>query len=553
MTRRQPWWLEWELWLLVLAASLIYLTRLNDAPLTGEEPRRGQVAREMIWSGDWIVPRQQGCLFLSRPPVQNWLIAAVGLVRGQIDAVAIRLPSGLAMLAVVVLVYGYCRTFLSRVGAVAAGASLATMGLVLQFGWLGETEALYMLLVGGSLLAWRWADATGRHPLWAWSIGYGLAALGMLTKGPQAPVYFIGGVGLFLVLSHRGRELFRWPHLAGLAIFLVGWAAWQVPYCVRVGSSDAWKMFSGDVTLRFHDAGGRAVLEHLAAFPLDVAICMLPWSVLLLNYARRDFRQTLGPVRDDMRFLACSIAVAFVSCWLAPGARNRYFAPLFPCFAPLIGLVVQRCFEDPGAAWANAWKHFLIGIGLLMPVVGTWVVAATVFGWGLDWGQQPLGFALGFGLATLVLCLTAFRAAGRQQPVWQATGIVCVTVFLGLSWTGVVMNVLATIPDPIARDVAELKRRLPKDVGLSSLGLVDCRFLYYYGEPIAWLPDGWTGAPPVAEGACFCMLNGPRGPRCDFPYEELALVLCHAEPMPQPSDYVVVARRLPSTCARRDK
>ena len=50
------WWLEWEIWVVLLLAGLIYGTRLSDALPSGEEPRRGQVAREMINSGDWIVP-----------------------------------------------------------------------------------------------------------------------------------------------------------------------------------------------------------------------------------------------------------------------------------------------------------------------------------------------------------------------------------------------------------------------------------------------------------------------------------------------------------------
>ena len=52
----------------------------------------------MLASGDFIVPRQQGLPFLSRPPVQNWAIALVSLVRGKTDPVAIRLPSVLAVL-----------------------------------------------------------------------------------------------------------------------------------------------------------------------------------------------------------------------------------------------------------------------------------------------------------------------------------------------------------------------------------------------------------------------------------------------------------------------
>ena len=141
MAPRARWWLEWEFWVVLLLAGLIYGSRLSETPPSGEEPRRGQVAREMIASGDWIVPRQQGLPFLSRPPVQNWAIALVSLARGKIDAVAIRFPSVVAILLTVTLIYAYGRTFLSRLGALCAMVAFPTMGLVLQFGWLGETEA----------------------------------------------------------------------------------------------------------------------------------------------------------------------------------------------------------------------------------------------------------------------------------------------------------------------------------------------------------------------------------------------------------------------------
>ena len=129
-------------------------------------------------------------------------------------------PSVVAILLTVTLIYAYGRTFLSRLGALCAMAAFPTMGLVLQFGWLGETEALYTFVVAGSLIVWRWADADEQVPLLGWCGGYGLAALGMLTKGPQAPVYFIGGVALFLLAMRRGRELLRWQHAAGLGLVL---------------------------------------------------------------------------------------------------------------------------------------------------------------------------------------------------------------------------------------------------------------------------------------------------------------------------------------------
>ena len=270
--------------MVLLLTGVIFGSRLGEAIPGGEEPRRGQVAREMIASGDWIVPRQQGEPFLSRPPVQIWAIALVSLVRGKVDAVAIRFPSVVAILLTVTFIYGYGRTFLSRLGALCAMLAFPTMGLVLQFGWLGETEARLTFVVAASLIVWRWADATGKPALWGWCCGYGLAALGMLTKGPQAPIYFLGGVAIFLLAMRRPRELLCWQHAAGIALFFAIWLAWEIPFYLRVGPADAWRMLTGDISIRFQDESWARTLKHFVEFPLSVAGCMLPWCVLLLAY-----------------------------------------------------------------------------------------------------------------------------------------------------------------------------------------------------------------------------------------------------------------------------
>ena len=131
-----------------------------------------------------------------------------------------------------------------------------------------------------------------------------------------------------------------------------------------------------------------AFLKHLATFPAEVLVCMLPWSVLLVAYLRRDFRRSLGSAAADVRFLACAVAVAFPTCWLVPGARNRYFAPLYPCLALLIGLVVERCCQASAAPWARLWRWYVRGFGLAMPATAIWVVAATTLGWTVALGRN---------------------------------------------------------------------------------------------------------------------------------------------------------------------
>src|SRR5579871_3967477 len=108
-----PWWWEPELALLLVLGVGAYFTRMTALTIRGEESRRGLIAREMLTTGDWIVPRCQGVTLYSRPPLQNWLIAGLAVWRGEIDAVSMRLPSDIALLLTVVMIYGYARRFQS--------------------------------------------------------------------------------------------------------------------------------------------------------------------------------------------------------------------------------------------------------------------------------------------------------------------------------------------------------------------------------------------------------------------------------------------------------
>src|SRR5437868_6525755 len=91
--------------LLALSVSVIYGARLSVLPIVGEETRWATGAREMLATGDWIVPRQQGYVFPERPPMTMWLMAIAGWLRGDVDAIAIRLPSVIAIVLMTLLIY----------------------------------------------------------------------------------------------------------------------------------------------------------------------------------------------------------------------------------------------------------------------------------------------------------------------------------------------------------------------------------------------------------------------------------------------------------------
>lgn len=485
----------------------------------------------MMESRDFIVPRQQGDPFFlsSRPPLQSWLIALVGHLRGSMDVVAVRLPSVVALLATMLLIYGYSRLFLSRWGALAAALAYGTMGQVMELCRLGETDSLFALWVSGSLMVWHAGHVRG-WPAWrVWTAAYLLVAMGTLTKGVQAPVYFAGGVGLFLLATRRWRYALRGAHAVGIAVFLAVWGAWQAPFFAKMGWAGLRHIYFGDVLLYVRDRQPWTIAKHLLTYPVEIFFgCLMPWSLLLLLYGRRDFRRSLGGAREHVLFLLCSIAAAFPTVWLPPTARTRFFLSLYPAFAVLVGLVVQRCCEAAhDSPWRRFWGAYVAAGAMVMAAAGGVVLAASVFRPDSSIAQ-PLAFALVFALAAAGLAVVAYWSGNARTPGRRAVGFLALAGFLALGYTGVVMNAILRVSNFTTEpDVAALKRQLPAHARLVSLGPADPLFTYYYRDPIRAVPwpERADDLPDGVEYFCFARVaDAPRWP--DFPFQEVAEINC---------------------------
>ena len=141
--------------------------------------------------------------------------------------------------------------------------------MVLQLGRLAETDAIFTFFVSSSLLIWHAGYAANPaarwRRTWPWLAGYLFAALGALDQGPQAPVYFVGAVGLYLAWRRDWRQLASWPHLAGLALFVGMIAAWQIPFFLATDWASVRQIWMSDVGLRFEDAGWIQTALHFCS------------------------------------------------------------------------------------------------------------------------------------------------------------------------------------------------------------------------------------------------------------------------------------------------
>ena len=497
--RTGGWLFEIEFCLLVALVGAIYFTRLTALPIAGEEGRWGSAAAEMLQTGDWLVLRQQGSVFSEKPPMTAWCMAAVGWVRGDVDDVAVRLPSVTSVLLTCVLLYWYARRFLSPLGALASGAAYATMGQVLQIGRMGESEALFTLLTSAALLVWHAGYVAHRPRAVVWLAGYVLAALACYVKTPQAIVYFVAVTGSYLLWQRSFRWVFCWGHLIGIAGFLATMALWEVPYFLATDWKHAVEPWFGLASDRF---GLQKLPAHLATYPLETFACLLPWSPLLVAFCWPQVRRAIAGSHAAplYSFSAIALVVTYPSVLFAATASSRYFMPLYPCAAVLAGLLVERGITAAAGSYLRvAWLRFAWGLATAL-LVG--LIAALAMP---QIRQQPWWLLLAGAVTAIAAAATLIGSTigGYRSWGFAAVGSLCGCIAVG--YTGLAINVQRTSWNNARPAILAAKKRLPGPAELVSFGTVDHRFAYLYDGfiPEAAWPIKPEDVPEDVEYFCF--------------------------------------------------
>src|SRR3982750_1737108 len=117
--------------LVIFAALAVYLLGIGRVQLFDrDEPRNAQAARQMLQSGDWVVPRFLDKVRTAKPVLTYWWQAAAMSVIGD-NAFAARLPSAVAMTLTLIVIAVALYRGVGPERAMWTVLILATSGLVI--------------------------------------------------------------------------------------------------------------------------------------------------------------------------------------------------------------------------------------------------------------------------------------------------------------------------------------------------------------------------------------------------------------------------------------
>lgn len=416
--------------ILLFGTSLLVAYHLSGRALTMHEVIFAQPAKEMLASGDWLVPRIAGEVFTDKPLLTMWLIAACMQLSGSESEWVVRLPSSAAMLVTALMIGMTAARWLGRRIGIQAGLIQLSSYYMLQMGTLAEADMLLICSVTACycFFAWTRIDSpagrmTGRWTPWGF---HGLLGLVFMIKGPVGVIFVASGLGLFMLLRRDWSLLGFFFHPGGLLFF----AILALPYPFLAGMRHPpiledwlihnWGRFRGEMS---HLQERQPFLFYLYHLPL-MLLPTAPW--LILGCWDRSIWQK--PI------------TRWVWCWCVPGVLflslsawkwKHYMSPVLPGLTLFMACGLDRWLFSMADVLHRFWRPLMI---MVATVSGVSFIAVLV--------TEPLG-KIPLLILIPVLTIASLVVLELSYRRWQRILLPSLAV---LTWTMIVSTFCLVMP-----------------------------------------------------------------------------------------------------------
>ena len=353
--------------------TLLYLLPLNLPYLwQPDETRYAEISREMVETGDWVVPRMLGLHYFEKPVAGYWVNNISQIVFGHSNFAArfgVAFCTGLSAALVFALAFIMWRR---REEAFTASLIYLSLALVVGVGTYNVLDPILTTWMTAAMLcsylalnAQDRAKRAGAYALLGLACG-----MGFLTKGFIALAIPVVAVFPVAVLQKRLRELFLLGPIAILTATAIS-LPWSL--AVHFQEPDYWRYFFWvEHIQRFTGESNQHIAPFWFYIPIFV-VAAIPWLGLMPGALLQGWKKRLP--RPELFFLLSWVVMPIL---FFSSAKGKLLTYILPCMAPLALLLAAYARDQMNSATvfkANALVNMLVSAVLLL------AVACAAFGW----------------------------------------------------------------------------------------------------------------------------------------------------------------------------
>ncbi|MDB5321194.1 MAG: glucosyltransferase [Phycisphaerales bacterium] len=417
--------------LAILCCGALYLVGNGRVSLWDrDEPRYAQASRQMLASGDWVVPKLLDEPRIKKPPLIYWCQAASMAAfnriapddsltieqRMQRDAAAARLPSSIAIVLTLILIAVVLVRIAGKEQAFWTVLIFGTSGLVVMSAKMCLTDAVLLLFVTASQFCLY--AMYRRRATWPVVVAFAISTgLGLLTKGPvvlgvNAMTLIV--LGLLALVDRRAARSTTTPRVAWANLFARGLSHLPkilIAIAIIAAICAPWIVF-----MQHRIPGGlgkvfdREILDRMTQpleqhkgppgyYLLFFLISFFPWCLFLPTAIKIAWQNRRDPL---LRFSFAAVVGPWLMFECIQTKLPHYVLPCFPFLAIMTAHALVLAARGEQRDWQT--RRWLIAVGAFSLIL-------IALGLG-PWAALPeFGFEnLPFRSMTVVSIVAAFFA-----------------------------------------------------------------------------------------------------------------------------------------------
>jgi 4-amino-4-deoxy-L-arabinose transferase-like glycosyltransferase len=340
-----------------ITSAFIYL---SYPPMGNHESYVAVTAKNMIKTGNWVVPYFNGELRLQKTPLCYWLVAAAGKAAGGINDFTARLPGALLSVLSAIAIFYFVNDRLGfRIGALSTLVWSSTLCFV-RYSHTARPEMTLCVFVTIAMLSfYSGIKTTERKKQICFMLIFWISfALAMLAKGPAPLPLICPALFLYFLIFKQWKLVPKTMPIIGTILFLLLVLPWPIAIIKNVPSAlEIWNREFISRAEGEYAPGSKPIFYYFEI----MFIYMIPYCAFIPLALFAPFYRIWQEKRDALWFNWIWFLAGILVMSACGGKRQHYILPMMPAMAVMAGIILNDLIFERKAYDIKFAKFFLFG------------------------------------------------------------------------------------------------------------------------------------------------------------------------------------------------